>query len=218
MTAISGPELLPESGEPAKQLVILLHGLGSDGNDLINLAPEFADALPDAHFISPDAPFACDMAPIGYQWFSLLNRDPELILDGVREAAPILDGFITEKLEELGLDDSNLALIGFSQGTMMALHTALRRENKIAGVLGYSGSLVGAEHLGREMQSKPQICLIHGDADEVVPFESLEFAENSLSEQDIEIITHERPNLGHSIDYEGIEIGKKFLKRCFDKI
>src|SRR5579871_2247048 len=112
LTKLSGPSRPPAAGGAPQQLVILLHGLGADGNDLIGLAPFWAPQLPEAEFLAPNAPFACDMAPYGYQWFSVQDRSPAAVLGGVRAAAPILDGFIDEALAERGLDDSRLALVG----------------------------------------------------------------------------------------------------------
>src|SRR5215469_10624101 len=122
---LSGPSHPPHSGGKPKRLVILLHGLGADGNDLIGLAPYWAPQLPTAEFLSPNAPFPCDMAPYGYQWFSVQDRSPPAVLAGVRAAAPFLDSFIDEALNARGLDDGDLALVGFSQGTMMSLYVGL---------------------------------------------------------------------------------------------
>ena len=215
MKILSGPELEPISGGKAKQLVLLLHGLGADGNDLIGLAPEFSDVLPDAHFIAPNAPFQCDMSPYGYQWFSLLDRNPKIVLEGVKEAAPILNKFIDESLKRFGLDDNKLALIGFSQGTMMSLYVAPRRSKACAGVVGYSGALVGADILKNEIKSRPPICLAHGDADMVVPFDAMGIAEETLKKNGVSVETLECPGVAHGISLEGVEIGKRFLQEKF---
>src|SRR5208283_5197280 len=137
MTPLSGPSRPPAAGGKPGRLVILLHGLGADGNDLIGLAPYWARLLPDAEFLSPNAPFPCDMAPYGYQWYSSQDRTPEAALAGVRAAAPILDAFIDNALSERGLDDSDLALVGFSQGTVMSLYVGFRRNKSLAGIVGY---------------------------------------------------------------------------------
>lgn len=217
ITQLHGPELKPKSGNKPKQLVILLHGLGSDGKDLIGLAPEFAKVLPDAHFISPNAPFNCDMSPFGYQWFSLMSWKAESMLEGAKEAAPILNNFIDEKLKEFGLGDKNLALVGFSQGTMMALHVALRRPKPCAGVIGYSGALLESEDMAEEVKSTPKICLVHGMMDPVVPFISMDKARKKLEELGAEVETTARPMLPHGIDPEGMDAGKSFLKKIFLK-
>ena len=151
MPRLSGPSRPPASGGKPRRLVILLHGLGADGNDLIGLAPYWARLLPDAEFVSPNAPFPCDMAPYGYQWFSSQDRSPEAVLGGVRAAAPILDAFIDEALEQRGLGSGELALVGFSQGTMMSLFVGLRRAEPVAGIVGFSGRLLAPELLASEL-------------------------------------------------------------------
>src|SRR5215472_6345589 len=155
LPSLSGPRHKPAGGGEPRQLVVLLHGLGADGNDLIGLAPYWAPALPEAEFISPDAPFPCDMAPYGRQWFSFQNRSPAAILAGVRAAATILDGFLDETLQARNLDERRLALVGFSQGTMMSLYVGLRRQKALAGIVGFSGALVGGDTLPSEIRSRP---------------------------------------------------------------
>ena len=209
---LTGPEQAPSSGRNPKQLVVLLHGLGSDGQDLIGLAPEFSAALPDAQFVSPNAPFPCDMAPFGYQWFSLMDRSDSKVLAGARDAEPILNHYIDSQLERFGLEDKDLILAGFSQGSMMAMHVGLRRTKSCAGVLGYSGALVGAELLEKEITSKPSVCLAHGTFDEVVPFAMMDKAEKALSEADVNVQTHACIGIGHGIAPKGLDVGKKFLK------
>lgn len=210
---LDGPSQPPASGGPAKQLVVLCHGIGADGNDLIGLAPYWAPLLPDAAFISPNAPFPCDMAPFGRQWYSLQDRSPAMIEAGSRAAAPILDAFLDTQLAAHGLDDSSLALVGFSQGTMMSLFVGLRRKAACAGILGYSGRLVAPESLAAEMTAAPPVCLIHGEADAVVPFESLALARHALDGAGVPVETHARPGLGHSIDDWGLRAGGEFLAR-----
>jgi len=210
---LEGPSRPPLAGGKPKSLVVLLHGLGSDGNDLIGLAPYWAPALTETEFLSPHAPFPCDMAPYGRQWFSLQDRTVEAIFAGVRAAAPILDGFLDDALKERGLDESRLALVGFSQGTMMALHVGLRRTNPVVGILGYSGRLIGTEVLAEEIRSRPPVLLVHGDADEVVPFESLAHSKKALSALQVPVETLARPGLGHSIDEVGLTRGGDFLRR-----
>lgn len=211
-TALKGPELAPKSGV-TKRLVIFLHGLGADGNDLLSIGPMLE--LPDTHFISPNAPFDCDMAPYGYQWFSLLDRNPTKILEGIKIAEPILNTFIDAQLARFSLTPKDVALIGFSQGSMMSLYTAPRRAEPIAGVVGISGALFGHELLAAELKSRPPVCLIHGTHDEVVPFSAMGMAEIALGAADIEIEAHARPNLGHGIDEEGVDITARFLRRVF---
>ncbi len=209
---LTGPSRKPLSGQ-AKHLIVLLHGLGADGNDLFGLAPEFAEHFPDAHFVSPNAPFPCDMAPYGYQWFSMLDRNPNKLYAGILEAAPILNAFLDAQLSALKLEPSKLALIGFSQGAMMSLHVAPRRAKPIAGVVGFSGGIVGGDTLGNDIQSKPPICLIHGDADPVVPYGLMAASERVLSSLGVSVETHTRPGLPHGIDGGGLEAAVAFLRR-----
>ena len=208
-----GPSGGPASGGAPKQVVILAHGLGADGNDLIGLAPYFAQLLPDALFISPNAPFPCDMGGSGYQWFSYQDRAPEPVLAGVRAAAPILDAFIDRVLTETGLPDDKLALVGFSQGTMMSLFVSLRRAKPIAGIVGFSGRLIGPETLAAEIKSRPPVVLVHGDRDDIVPVSVLPEAVNTMKAAGVPVDAYVRPGLTHSIDPEGIEIGSEFLAR-----
>jgi phospholipase/carboxylesterase len=212
---LSGPTNKPASGGKPRQLVVLLHGVGADGNDLIGLAPYWAPLLPDAEFVSPDGPFPCDMAPFGRQWFSLQDRSPAAILAGVRATAPILDAFLDAALAARGLEDRQLALVGFSQGTMMSLYVGLRRAGAPAGIVGYSGALVGADSLPGEIRSRPKVLLIHGDADEVVPVRALAIATNGLKAAGVPVETLTRPGLGHGIDEEGLTRGGQFLHQAF---
>lgn len=205
----------PLSGGKAKQLIVLLHGWGADGPNLIDIGDAIAPAFPDAHFISPNAPFVCEVNPYGFQWFSLIDRNPSKMLEGARTAAEILNRFLDEQLAALSLDNSKLALIGFSQGTMTALYTAVRRSPQIAGMVGFSGALIGADELALETKSKPPICLIHGTIDDVVPYASMKAAEDALANVGIKPQTHSRPNLGHGIDMEGIRIAAAFLQDKF---
>ena len=208
---LSGPELQPATGGDPETLVILLHGYGADGNDLIGLAPHLARVLPKAHFISPDAPYPCEMG-FGYQWFSIQNQDPVLRLGEIRAAAQILDAFIDSQLGRHGLSDDRLALVGFSQGTMMSLHVAPRRAVPCAAILGYSGMLLGSDLLATEAVSKPDTLLIHGEFDDVVPVAALPAAKNALKSRGFDVSAVARPGLGHGIDPEGIALGAGFLK------
>ncbi|HTP82142.1 MAG TPA: dienelactone hydrolase family protein [Alphaproteobacteria bacterium] len=211
--ALDGPRFGPAAGGKPGRLVLLLHGVGADGHDLIGLAPYFAQGLPDAVFVSPHGPFPCDMAPMGRQWFSLQDRTPAVLFAGIQASAPILDAFIDAELQRYGLTDDRLALVGFSQGTMMSLYVAPRRAKPIAGVVGYSGALAGPERLPGDVKSKPPILLIHGDADPVVPFAAMAAAAQGLRAAGIQVETLRRPGLPHSIDEEGIAAGVKFLGR-----
>lgn len=207
---LEGPVVKPKSGR-SDYLVVLLHGVGADGNDLISLATMLRDTLPQATFISPDAHEPCDMAPMGRQWFSLSNRDPDVMEEGVRNAAPVLNNFIDDQLKMLGLDDSKLAVIGFSQGSMLALHTMLRRPKPCAGVVAFSGAMIGGHTLLDEITAKPPVALIHGDMDQVVPYAAMGLAHEALEEAGVEADTLTAHNVGHGIDPVGLQFAAEFL-------
>lgn len=211
--SLTGPSRPPRSGAKAKQLVVLLHGWGADGPNLIDLADVFAGPLPDAHFIAPNAPYPCETNPYGYQWFSLMDRQPQHLLAGAQNASQILNAFLDEQLAALGLGNSQLALVGFSQGTMTALHAALRRSPAMSCVVGFSGSLIAPDALAKEIVARPPVCLIHGNADDVVPYASMERAQQALKAHGVEVQVNTRPFVGHSIDMEGIRIAAEFLQR-----
>ncbi len=215
LPTISGPERPPAKGGDARQLVVFLHGWGADGNDLIGLADPWGEVLPHAHFISPHAPDVCDANPAGRQWFSFEGRDADEISNAAAEAAVIINRFLDDRLERLSLSDDQLALVGFSQGAMLALYIALRRANSCAGVVGYSGALIGAETLADEIRSKPPMLLAHGDADPVVPFASLDAAIQMLGSHDISVRRHAGKGLGHGIDGPGLEMGGEFIAEAF---
>jgi len=209
---LTGPSRPPLSGGKPRRLVILLHGLGADGNDLIGLQQRWGRVVPDAEFISPNAPFPCDMAPYGYQWFSVQDRTPAALLAGLRAAVPSLDAFIDEELQKRGLTEADTALVGFSQGTMMSLYIGLRRAKPLAGILGYSGRLIAPELLASELRSRPPTLLIHGTEDQLVPFESLAHAEAAPKQAGVPVETLACPGIEHSISPEGLEHGGRFLR------
>lgn len=215
MMELDGPRHGPASGGAAKQLVILLHGLGADGADLIGLAPHWGDILPDALFVAPNAPFPCDMAPMGYQWFSAQDRSDEGRLAAAQAVAPALDAYIDDALAKAGVGAENMALVGFSQGTMMSLYVAPRRAEEMAAVVGFSGRLLSPELLAEEAVSKPPIMLIHGEMDDLVPFSSMAEAEQGLEAADFSVQTLACPGLGHGIDPNGLQHGGAFLKAAF---
>lgn len=208
---IDGPYRPPASGGPPAKLVIMLHGVGADGNDLIGLADPLGDVLPNAGFVSPNAPEPCDMAPVGYQWFSLQDRDPQALLRGAQAAEPALSAFIDGQKTLHGLDDGDIALLSFSQGTMMALFHGPRRAGRLAGIAGFSGALIGGEGLAAAV-SHPPILLVHGEEDPVVPFAAMAAAGQALSAAGFEVATLARPGLGHGIDPQGLGAAAQFLK------
>jgi len=212
LMALSGPSRPPLAGGQARRLVILLHGLGADGNDLIGLAQYWGRLVPEAEFISPNAPFPCDMAPYGYQWFSVQDRSATAVLGGVRAAAPLLDAFIDDELKKRGLDESDAALVGFSQGTMMSLFVGLRRAAPLAGILGFSGRLIAPDLLADELRSRPPVLLVHGTEDPLVPFDSLAAAEGALTGAGVPVETLACVGTPHAIDPQGLERGGRFLR------
>ncbi len=206
------PRTGPASGGTPKQLVVLCHGLGADGFDLIDIAAAWAHAVPDAAFIAPHAPSPCDMAPHGCQWFSVADRTPEVIEPQVRVAARHLDGFIDDELSELGLPAGAYALMGFSQGAMMALHVGLRRAVAPCAILAYSGALMAPDRLG-ERTHRPPVLLVHGEDDEVVSALRSREAEEALRRENIPVESLFCPRLGHGIDEAGMSQGALFLQR-----
>tara|TARA_R110000868_G_scaffold42158_20_gene143082 strand:- start:3542 stop:4216 length:675 start_codon:yes stop_codon:yes gene_type:complete len=213
MATISGPGMAAASGV-TRQLVILCHGYGADGNDLIGLAPHWQDMLPDADFISPNAPQRCD-AGFGFQWFGISRLDPVELMRGVEAAAPVLNRFIDEELEKRGLDERSLALVGFSQGTMMSLHVGLRRAIAPAAIVGYSGAIVGGERLATELKVRPPVLLVHGSSDEMLPVSRMHDAVKALESAQVQVQWHVCPGLGHSIDGTGLALGGRFLAEHF---
>jgi phospholipase/carboxylesterase len=219
MALIDGPRIAPKS-RAAKQLVVFLHGYGADGNDLIGVAKQWQNLLPDAAFVSPHAPEPCAQAPGGRQWFALTMRDPNERWVGVNKAASGLEAFFDAELARHGLDSRALVLVGFSQGTMMALHVGLRRAGGLAGILGYSGDLVGPEHLAgtaaaRAGAKAPPLLLIHGDRDDVIEPEALFASAEDLAKAGIPCQWHLSAGLGHGIDPAGLMHGGLFVAQCF---
>ena len=213
MPTLQGPIVPPASGAAPRSMVILLHGYGSNGDDLIGLAPYWRAALPDTVFISPNAPQPCPGAPGGRQWWALTDFSPQARAAGVRQAAPVVDAFIDEQLAAYGLSEDRLALVGFSQGTMVALHVGPRRERQLAGVIGYSGMLSDPESLAAEVRSKPPVLLVHGDADPMVPVAALDPAVAALKTAGVEVEAYVSRGLEHSIDQAGLQLGGQFLSR-----
>lgn len=210
MKIVNGSSRQPLSGLAPKQIVLLLHGYGSSGADLISFAPQWQEALPDALFLAPNAPQRCPMSN-GYQWWGLSAIDPVALAAGATSAAPAIDAFIDRKLAQYGLAENDLAIVGFSQGTMMALHVGLRREQPVAGIVGYSGMLTGAADLSDLQITKPPVLLIHGDADPIVPVSALDSAKTELERLGVTVTAHVAHGLGHSVDEQGLQLGKDFV-------
>jgi Predicted esterase len=216
---IDGPRVVPASGK-VEQLVVFLHGYGADGNDLIEIGRQLQPWLPNTAFVAPNAPEPCAMSPMGRQWFDLTFQRKNERWIGVNHAAPALDAFLDEELARYNLDPSRLALVGFSQGTMMALHVGLRRKTAPAAIIGYSGILVfdedrGPESLREEIVSRPPVLLVHGEEDEVIPAQALMFSTQMLAELEVPNQWHLSEGLGHGIDGEGLRQGGLFLVQNF---
>ncbi len=214
---LDGPRLAPQSG-PAQHLVVFLHGYGADGNDLIEIGRAWQQYLPHAAFVSPHAPEPCGQAPVGRQWFPLTLRDPNERWVGVNKAAPPLNRFLDAELARHKLPPTALALVGFSQGTMMALHVGLRRATAPAAVVGYSGVLVlppdvDPDKLAAEIKVRPPVLLVHGDRDDLIPPQALFQAGQELAAFDVPVEWHLSSGLGHGIDAEGLRHGGEFLAR-----
>ena len=205
----------PAAGGNANKLVVFLHGYGADGKDLIDLAKPFGMALPNASFISPDAPHTCAMSPQGRQWFPI-----EEIPKGAIKASLGLLGLIDNEAKKLNLTFKDVILIGFSQGAMMSMQCLLINNEQLGAIIGYSGALK-EENIdaaddqilnGKHKYSDTPILLVHGEQDEVVPFQSLEKSKNLLNKIGFNVQTLSRQDLAHGIDPEGISKGMEFLK------
>jgi phospholipase/carboxylesterase len=216
---LDGPRLEPRGG-PARRLVVFLHGYGADGNDLIELGHAWQSLLPHTAFVSPHAPEPCGQAPMGRQWFALTFRDPNERWLGVQKAQPLLDRFLDAELSRRNLPPSALALVGFSQGTMMALHVGLRRPAAAAAIVGYSGMLVvpedkSPEAFAAEIRARPPVLLVHGDRDDLIPAQALFVGAQGLAALGVPVEWHLSQGIGHGIDAEGLRHGGAFLARRF---
>ena len=222
MTAVLDGPRIPASAGRARQLVVFLHGYGADGNDLIELGRQWRALLPEAVFVSPHASERCAATPMGRQWFALSNSSPEGPAGaeerwrGAVKARGAIDAFLDAELKRLGLDESGLALVGFSQGAMMALHVGLRRSRVPAAILGFSGLLVGPERLSEAAArgAPPPILLIHGDQDPLIPVEAMFMAAEALAGASIPTQWHVSLGVGHGIDGEGLRHGGLFLAKA----
>jgi phospholipase/carboxylesterase len=196
-------------------MVVFLHGYGADGNDLLGLGDTLAPHLPGTAFLAPDAPEPCRAAPFGRQWFPIpwIDGSAEAeAAEGLARAAEDLDAFLDARLAEAGLGPEALALVGFSQGAMMALHVAPRRPRAVAGIVAISGRLLAPERLEGEARVKPPVLLVHGDADEVVPFEDMSLAGDALVAAGFETYGHVMRGTGHGIAPDGLGATLGFLR------
>jgi phospholipase/carboxylesterase len=217
LVELDGPRLDPRS-PPARVLVVFLHGYGADGRDLIDIGRAWQGLLPQAAFVSPHAPEPCGQAPTGRQWFPLTFRDPNERWIGANKAAPVLEHFLDAELKRCNLAPSALALVGFSQGTMMALHVGLRRAAAPFAIVGYSGLLAlpsntDPQKLAGEIKSRPPVMLIHGDQDDLIPVQALFHAASGLAALGVPVEWHISQGIGHGIDQDGLHLGGEFLAR-----
>lgn len=210
---LDGPRLPPASGRSPRSLVVLLHGYGSNGDDLISLAPLIQPMIPDAAFVAPNAPSCLRGMADGYQWWPIETFSMTERSTGAIAAAPAIDAFLTDELERLGLSEDRLLLVGFSQGTMMALHVGPRRERALAGIIGFSGMLVAPELMATEVRSRPPVLLVHGTADDVVPFASLAQAEQAMTSGGFSVETQVSRGIGHSVGADGLAAAGAFAQR-----
>ncbi len=203
----------PSSNSSPKSIVILCHGYGGDGKDISILANYWKNFLPDTLFICPDAPEVCKLTPSGFQWFDLMDQTEEEILSKSLIAEQKLNFLIDEIIEKNNIKEEKIAMVGFSQGCMISLQTALKRKKQIKCVIGYSGKLLNPEHLKKNINSKPEIYLMHGDIDAVVPINFLLEAKSFFLENKYKISTKIFRNCEHRIPNEGLSIGFQFLKK-----
>jgi phospholipase/carboxylesterase len=216
---LSGPMLPPASGDLPKQAVVLLHGYGSDGNDLIGLAPHWQGVLPDALFVSPNAPEQCRQLASGFQWFDIAFEGDRLTSrqEGVKAARPVLVQFLEDLWSQTGIAPEQTILAGFSQGAMMALHVGLSLDRPLMGVIGFSGAFVPPEGFGSTAFAKPPVCLVHGDMDEVVDPEFSADAEVALRLAGYEVSYHVSLDVGHGIAPDGLAFATDFIARVAAK-
>lgn len=226
MKKLTGPDYIP-SDKKISSLVIFLHGFGADGQDLISLAPYFAQHLPHTAFFAPDGPEICEISPFGRQWFSLMRYDSEYMrrqiatqstafeamLPGARDAAPVIQNYLNGLRAEYEIPVEKVALVGFSQGTMMALHVGLRQNDPLAAIIGFSGALVGASRLPEEKTSDCPILLVHGEEDDMLPVHAVDLAREGLEAAGIQPDVIKRPGLPHAIDEEGIKAAVQLLSQ-----
>jgi len=224
MKKLTGPDYIPKDNK-ISSLVIFLHGFGADGQDLISLAPYFAQHLPNTAFFAPDGPETCEISPFGRQWFSLMRYDSEYMrrqsatqstafeamLPGARDAAPVIQNYLDDLRAEYEIPAEKVALVGFSQGTMMALHVGLRQNDPLAALVGFSGALVGASRLPEEKTADCPVLLVHGEEDDMLPVHAVDLAREGLQAAGIEPNVIKRPGLPHAIDEEGIKAAISLL-------
>ena len=213
MTTLTGPRADAKSGT-AKSLVILLHGYGANGDDLFGLSQPLSQYMPDTVFRAPNAPEQSSVNPMGYQWFPIpwLDGSTEDQRDaGFKSAVGLLNDYITQSMEEEGVTPARTALIGFSQGTMMSLYVAPRRDEAIACVTGFSGRLIPGDDLAAEAKVRPPVLLVHGDMDEMINVSEMSVAETALRSAGFDVSSHIEQGIGHGIGPQGLGLCLKFM-------
>ena len=216
---LSGPMLPPKSGGAPQQAVVLLHGYGSDGSDLIGLAPHFQGVLPDALFVSPNAPEPCPGNPFGFQWFAL-DYDSDRVANrqhGLPLARPVLVEFLDDLWAQTGLTPEQTILAGFSQGAMLALHVGLSLERPLLGIIAFSGAFVPPDGFGVKPYAKPAVCLVHGDQDGVVDPEFSADADAALRLAGYDVSYHVSPGVAHGIAPDGLAFASDFIAQQLAK-
>lgn len=210
-TTLSGPMLPPKSGGAAKQLMVLLHGYGADGADLLGLGYQWRDLFPDMLFVAPNAPFPCGRNPSGFEWFPLEDDRIAGRIAGVAAARPVVVNFLMDLWTQTGLTARDTILCGFSQGTMMALNVGTSLDQKLRAVVAFSGAFVPPEGFGGERFAKPPIALIHGDVDQVLPAQLSGDAHRDLLGAGFDAVLHISPGSGHGIAPDGLDFATSFL-------
>ncbi len=215
-TELSGPMLAPKEGK-ATRLVVLLHGYGSDGNDLISLGQYFQPQMPNTMFVAPNAHQRSELNPAGYQWFPLaLDREMSR-LTGAESARPVIVDFLTSLWAQTGLSAADTFLVGFSQGGMMALNVGLRLDEDLLGIVSFSGGLIGPENGLKGIIAKPPICLVHGTADDVVPMSLSTNSKTNLDALGYRVALHLNQGSGHTIGVEGLGFALAFMREVMSE-
>ncbi|MDR3474852.1 MAG: prolyl oligopeptidase family serine peptidase [Devosia sp.] len=211
MIKLSGPMVPPRRGGPPTRAMVLLHGYGSDGNDLIGLASYWRELLPGAMFVAPNAPEPCRDNPAGYQWFPIDFERPDYRFEGAGRAAPVIREFLADLWRQTDLEPEDTILAGFSQGAMMALHVGLSLDAALLGVIGFSGALIAPAGFLDDVGPRPPICLVHGERDQVVDPDLSAQAAAILRGRGFDVRFHVEPGAGHTITEDGLAFASAFI-------
>ena len=219
MINITSHEIKNRKGDRPNKLIFILHGYGADGANMLDVAEYYSRHLEDCYFVCPNGCQRFEYDDLGYQWFSLIDRSEDSMYKAMSPSAKVLSKYIDGYLDKLNLTDEDLILVGFSQGTMMSLYLSTRREKDIGGVIGFSGMLLGGrDKIASELKSKPKsVLLLHGDEDDIVPYESMEKASNELQFFDIDVKNYRQNKVGHYISNEALQKSLDFLEEIMQK-